>query len=288
MNNILWMESYKHFIIDHDITPTSEFIMHIMNIKIINDTIINLPVLTSIKLNTTFVKIDLNQINIMESLYEHGSKKKYIKITNKKNFIYSEHAGMLQFSDNKLTYIIISATTDRINENDPFIYLPSDDQTNKKFKYIFHTHPLTPKIGSRIENNGLYEFPSVKDILYFIKYYNMGTLVGSIIITPEGIYVIHRNIIDNKQITFNNLDNTIEHLSSIIRKIQKQALKHYDNYNITSQLFYEQVAQNRSYIKLFNQAVNKINIDVDYYPRQYINKTWRVDELYLPIYINYN
>lgn len=62
-----------------------------------------------------------------------------------------------------------------------------------KQKYIFHTHPTTPYIGSRFKNGIIYEFPSIMDINHFIEHHNRGELQISMVITPEGLYIIRKN-----------------------------------------------------------------------------------------------
>ena len=63
------------------------------------------------------------------------------------------------------------------------------------FEYMFHTHPATPYPGARINEGILYEFPSVSDLFHLIDHHNDGITQGSMIITPEGMYII--KCIDN-------------------------------------------------------------------------------------------
>ena len=44
-----------------------------------------------------------------------------------------------------------------------------------------------------LKNGILYEFPSISDITHFIEHHNNGKLLGSIIMAPEGIYIIRKN-----------------------------------------------------------------------------------------------
>ncbi len=60
-----------------------------------------------------------NSINIIDGLYESGSKSVYIKTNNfygKK--IFSEHAGFICFKNNKIDKITV-LTDNRIDKNDP-------------------------------------------------------------------------------------------------------------------------------------------------------------------------
>ena len=53
---------------------------------------------------------------------EHGSYKQYYD--EKDKFIYSEHAGLLDFSNSGLEKIIVYANTNRISMEDDEILLP--------------------------------------------------------------------------------------------------------------------------------------------------------------------
>ena len=55
---------------------------------------------------------------------------------------------------------------------------------------MFHTHPPTPFPGSRVVDGILYEFPSISDIYHFADHFNAGETQGSLIIAPEGMYII--------------------------------------------------------------------------------------------------
>jgi hypothetical protein len=136
-----------------------------------------------------------NELNIIDGLYEEGSYKIYIEknknLFNSSVHRFSEHYGLLYFSNNKLEKVVVQLNT-RIDKEDSSIYMPQNSQEALKVDYIFHTHPKTPYLGSRISISILYEFPSLGDILHFVEHHNRGILLGSVVIAPEGIYNIRK------------------------------------------------------------------------------------------------
>jgi hypothetical protein len=289
LNHRYWDQGYIHYIKNHKLAPTYEFRMLINGIKIVNNTIVNIPPISRIDYSAFYVNIDQNQINIMDALFKNGSKKNYISLKDNAKYLYSEHTGLLQISNSGLDKIIISGRTNRISNNDPEIYLPNNDLNIYNYEYMFHTHPSTPKPGSRIKDGVLYEFPSINDIYNFIENYNYGITTGSIVIAPEGIYIIRRDIIDKKKVTISDPDKTRKLLDKYMFKIQDDAIKKYAEYivnnNISTKIFYSKIIKDRTFIDSFNNLLNKIHIHIDYYPRVKNNNNWIVKELSLPLYI---
>jgi hypothetical protein len=119
-----------------------------------------------------YLKLNRNQLLILDALLYDGSARKYIDSDN--HLRYTEHMGVLDFKANKLQKIIISGETTREDEDDIDILLPKDLPNIYEYEFMFHTHPPTPKPGDRAKDGILYEFPSVNDIFHFIKYYNKG------------------------------------------------------------------------------------------------------------------
>ena len=121
------------------------------------------------KHTSRYIKINRNQIRIMESLMNDGGhSKKYYDKNNKLR--YSEHSGLLDFGKSSLQRIIINATPNISDEEDDIILLPNNIPDSFDFEYIFHTHPPTPGPISRIEDGIMYDFPSVSDIFHFIEH----------------------------------------------------------------------------------------------------------------------
>ena len=62
----------------------------------------------------------------MDALMKHGGySKKYVDKINKNIQRYSEHAGILLFNNKGLEHILLSCKTDRIDVDDPTIYMPN-------------------------------------------------------------------------------------------------------------------------------------------------------------------
>jgi hypothetical protein len=157
--------------------------------RIKTETVLKLPSVIFKKEKKRLIKISKNQLRILDALMiDGGYDKKYFDKKNKLRF--SEHAGLLDFSNNGLDKIVVSGKTERVDRDDHSILLPANMIEAYDYEYIFHTHPPTPRPGGRANVGVLYEFPSISDIFHFMDHYNNGVVQGSIIIAPEGIYII--------------------------------------------------------------------------------------------------
>jgi hypothetical protein len=227
-----------------------------------------------------YIKISKNQLRILESLYLDGSKeKKYFD--SKSKLRYSEHSGLLDFGKSRLQRIIINAKQNISDKVDDTILLPDNMPDAFDFEYMFHTHPSTPNPGSRITEGILYEFPSISDLFHFIEHHNQGKTQGSIIIAPEGIYII--KCIDSKlRIDVQDEDTVIEFLEDKVNELQEDALEKF-GYEISDSLFYKKIARDLSFIEKYNDLIIDLNIKVFYKPRVLVNKKWVLDDLYLKV-----
>lgn len=262
-------------------------------------------ILERVKINNVeFVKLEKNKILILDALLFSGGKfKKYTDPYDKNIKRYSEHAGFLDFDNGSLQKIVVSGQTDRVNEKDNEIYLPKDMDEMFDYEYIFHTHPPTPRPGGRVDIGIIYEVPSCGDILHFIDHYNEGNVVGSLVITPEGLYNIRRYYSDDeligrlktKKMNANNDVNNIEHDAIIIdddelyddyrkifKKIQKDAITLYGD-DFSTETFFSEIAQNMTYITRMNHSLNRHHINIDYYPRKKDGRYWYINTVYLKI-----
>lgn len=297
INGIRWENGLMHYIKIHNIKPTNQFIDFIFkyNIKETQKRI-KIDGKTVIKKNRTYLKLDRNQIHVMDALMKHGSKKRYIssdKLDSIKRpmsqFKYSEHSGLLDFNNNVLEKIIISAGTNRIEETDTDIFLPRNMSDAFDYEYMFHTHPATPSPGGRAKVGVLYEVPSPSDMLHFIQHHNNGMTQGSIIIAAEGLYIIRKYKQDKKKINI-NFNNFFKTYMKIIRNVQNKFIDKYGT-DFTGYIFYSVIAQNISFIKQINKIINKFDLHIDYYPRIKNDRSqWIIDTVYLPVqtieYIN--
>lgn len=288
LNNIRWENGLVHYIEKHNIKPSDKFIdiifkydtnsnynksqsvLHRLNGKIIS---IN---------KMRYIKIDQNQLLIMDGLMEHGGKKIY-STENKNNFRYSEHVGLLDFNNTVLEKLLIYATTDRVDEYDEDIFLPGDLPDALDYEYIFHTHPPTPGPGGRATIGILYEFPSVGDILFFIDHYNDGNMQGSIVIAAEGLYLIKKLNHDLKKIKINE-NEMVKNLSRKYYRLQSKYIKLYGK-TFTNEKFYSTIAQNLKPINSVNKILNKFQLHIDFFPRiKNSSGAWIIDTVYVPVY----
>lgn len=233
-----------------------------------------------------YIKITRNQLFILDALLNDGGhEKKYHDRYN--NLRYSEHFGMLDFNTHGLEKIIISGETERMDEHDEEILLPSDVPDALDYEYIFHTHPPTPLPGSRINQGILYEFPSISDIYHFADLYNDGETQGSIVLAPEGIYIItaRSNV---KRIKYPKLQKVEEDMLKELRKIQEKAISSFDK-NFNLEYFYKKIAKKtKKYLNEYNNLINKYwgkQIKILFKGRNKDKKTkkWLIDSFYLPV-----
>lgn len=238
--------------------------------------------------NKEYVKFERNNILVIDSLMNSGGKyKKYIDTQTNKKF-YSEHAGFLNFENAILQKIVVSGQTDRIDIDDDEIFLPQNMDEMLEYEYIFHTHPPTPKPGARANEGVLYEVPSIGDIFHFIDHYNDGNVIGSLVVTPEGLYNIRRHDLNEghdvkkkKKMIDVNEDNMYNEYRKTFSKMQNDAIKEY-GLKFTEHEFYSIIAQNTKYINMLNNKLNKYEINIDYYPRKNDSlKNWYIDTVFL-------
>jgi hypothetical protein len=166
------------------------------------------------------------------------------------------------------------------------ILLPTNLPEIKEYEYMFHTHPATPLPGSRISSGILYEFPSISDIFHFADHYNIGATQGSIVIAPEGIYVMIAK--DNiTKIKYEETNKVYKKLINESFKIQSLAIEKY-GHEFSLETFYNVISRDDSYLKLYNELINKyLNNSIKIYlkPRIKDEKTnkWVIKSLELPL-----
>jgi hypothetical protein len=231
-----------------------------------------------------YIKIKRNQLLILDALLDDGGNKIY-KGKNKK-YLFSEHFGMLDINKKGLDKLIISAKSERIDDDDDDIYFPVDVEEAFQYEFIFHTHPPTSGL-TRVAEGILYEFPSIHDIYHFTDLYNKGNTQGSIIVAPEGLYIICT--IDNKKVKHPKSEKVFNDMINQLLKIQDKAIKEYGD-NINADLYYNTIIQNKKYIKMYNEMVNKLfsdKIKIKYIARKYDEtiKKWYLPSFYISLNI---
>ncbi len=289
LNKIRWEDGLMHYMKKHNTKPSDKFIdiifRHQIGPKIFRtQKSTKLKGVKIVKYNKTYLKLERNQILIMDALMKHGSYKRYIDPDDRTIFRYSEHAGILDFNNQGLERVVVSGNTSRIDINDDDIYLPTNMLDMFDYEYIFHTHPPTGGLGGRAIDGILYEFPSIGDIFHFIDHFNKGNTQGSIVITPEGMYIIRKLKHNNKKIRIND-DKFYKQFYNIHKNIQKDAIKKY-GIKFNSRLFYNKIAQDLTYINKLNDVMKKFHMYIDYYSRVKDKKNrWVIDTVYIPIYV---
>lgn len=232
------------------------------------------------------IKLSKNQLMVLDAVMNQGGvTKKYEDRRNKLR--YSEHIGMLDFDRDGLEKIIVSTKPSLEADNDPTILLPDNPPDALDYEYIFHTHPPTPYPGARAKDLVLYEFPSIDDLFHFAFHFNEGRTQGSIIIAPEGLYLITTTRDKLKTPDINKIyDKMLDELS----EIQMSAIaKHGDSFKSKQDLFYGKVAQDTSFLKRYNRLVDRYwngQLKILYKPRKVdAEGNWYIPSIYLPVQV---
>lgn len=307
-NNIKIYENQIHLFTHHNIID-SKFYKKICNELIIdyfdksnNDVISPNKSDTHINIGISWSILNTNGLNIIDGLYEIGSNQIYIEknknLSESKISRFSEHSGFIYFEKKKISSITV-ITGSRVEPSDPLIFMPTNCLEALKVDYIYHTHPKTPYIGSRIKSGIVYEFPSISDIIHFVEHHNNGKLLGSIIIAPEGIYIIRKNNFDRNPIHI-DYDIMISELEEIFMECYNDSYSKYSNINyrelkvngeikLPDKFFYEEVSTNYEYINKINLVLKKYDLFIDYYARvlfdkpKIYTKKWIFDDIYVPL-----
>ena len=260
-NDLLFDNSLVHHMVEHNYKPKREILQ---KMKKSNKIKIN-AVYTKEKHSHKFT-LNKNQILILDSLMSFGK----IYSDKKDNFRYSEHAGLLDFDKHSLEKILISGKTNRQDTDDPEILLPQNMPDALDYEFMFHTHPPTPYAGARAKNGILYEFPSISDIFHFIEHYNIGETQGSLIIAPEGMYIIH-SVTGEDKIMIQNEHDAFKSLTQETFDIQLEAIDEYGKNYENNTIFYDKVMNDFKYINKFNKLIKKYldgQIYIEYIPRK--------------------
>jgi len=281
LDEYIWEDGLIHYIDIHNIKPDEDFIDFIFDLNEDKYFIVKMHGRIIKNSNITYLKLEKNQLMILDALMKHGGyNKKYHDVSQKR---YSEHAGFLEIKNKTLYDIVVSGNSLRVDTGDEEIFLPNDMPEMFKFSYIFHTHPPTPKPGGRVKDGILYEFPSIGDILHFIDHYNMGKTIGSLVMAPEGLYNIRKLEHDKKKLQIDE-NNMYDDIKKYLWNVQKQSIEKYGTH-FNTYYFYNKIAQNTKYIDLINNKLKKYNLIIDFYPRiKDAHGSWIVDSIYVPLY----
>ena len=287
INKVIWIDEMFHYIEKHNYKPVDEFIDFIFRFKIPNKKmsreVLKLKGERYIKNDLKYLKVDINQLLIIDALMKHGSySKKYTDI-KRSSMKYSEHAGLIDFNNTGLEKIIVSGNTNRVDKGDDSIFMPQNFAEAYDYEYIFHTHPATPKPGGRTEQGVLYEFPSISDMFHFLEHFNNGVTQGSLVMAPEGLYNIRKLQMNKKKIKINE-DSFYNKIRREFWKVQEDAINFYNEFDTYK--FYSEIAQDFTYIDRLNKVMNEFYMHIDYFPRKRDKSgKWIIDTVYLPVYV---
>lgn len=222
--------------------------------------------------------VEKNDLFVLDALMHDGSQQKYSHAQT--NLKYSEHGGLLDFDAHGLERIIVT-THKETDRSDPEIYFPTVTDDAEDFEFMYHTHPPTPTPGARAKSGIVYEIPSLADINTFIVTYLEGKTQGSIIVAPEGFYVIRA--------LKNKLNPEDYQLEEVMNKIMYMNYKYAEKYkfNITVDIFYKKIITNTKLQKKLKQLIEKYTnkeITIDFFKRKPDSAgNWILKKLYLVV-----
>jgi len=220
--------------------------------------------------------IDKNDLFILDALMHDGSQQKYSE-TNR-NLKYSEHGGLLDFDRRGLERIIVS-TKKEFDKDDPEIYFPVIADDAEDFEFMYHTHPPTPVPGARAKSGIVYEIPSLPDIETFIQTFIEGMTQGSIIIAPEGFYII-RSLVNKLHPDKYNLDEMYQKMQYLNYNVAEKY-----HFNISVDTFYKKIITNTKIpnkIKYLIEKYTNKELTIDYIKRKKdLSGNWTIKKLYL-------
>lgn len=262
-----WDNTLIYYMINFNITPSSEFYNFIKNI-IIKKKKLSLNSKFKFRLfkfkgnifkrfKNKYVSMNKNDFRILDALFNDGSKKLYNYNDELK---YSEHSGLIDFNLKRIDRIIIN-TKNYIDKNDDELFFPENMIDEADYEFIFHTHPKTK---NRFNDGIIFEFPSIEDLINYGQNFNEGFTQGSLIIAPEGLYIITTIDYNFKIKIPKNKEKNI--LEDKLNELNFLSFNKYKN-NYNNKFFYTKIIKDHSFIKLYNKFIQNLNIKIKFYNR---------------------
>lgn len=227
--------------------PSDTFNNMLLHLMIINKKVINVPFRIKKEGNYVFKYIffDSNKLNILDGIFLQGSKKIYI---NNRDHIYSEHVGSIISDDNEIKSVNIIARNGRIKMNDDELFMAPNIEKDEYTPYVFHTHPIP---SDKRKTGVPFEVPSSNDILHFM-YSNVNHgVIGHIVISAEGLYVIRSLFIDPDYEPF----------------MKKKQVIYADLQSIIVSALVKEKNDCNKCIDYINKSIKKYDTMIEFYPR---------------------
>jgi hypothetical protein len=234
LDNIRWQDGLYHYVDIHNVKITNDFSNFINNYKIENNKIKYQPDYIIISQSDTLFFNKLAQLQYEYPIY---GIYKYNKKYN---------SSFLLFN-NKIIKNTLPIPIDEIN-----------DVNHILFKINLNT------------SNFIISLPSVEDINIFNIYKTDVNIKLFMIYNLEGIYII-KYLKPNISITLSQ--HNIEYINNIYNDINKKIIYQYKNIN-TIYKFYKKIKNDISFIHEYNRILNKLFIQIDFYPKIKINDVY--------------
>lgn len=271
--NMNWDASLKHQIRKHNWHPSRMFLDFLLGATI--EIKQKGSVVLAGRHENGKLFVTQNQWGILDALMHSGGKRQWAD--NRKKMRYTETAGVLNRIGNR-----VGISLGESEEEDPIdksILFPNEMPEVAEHEYYFHTHPPTSRPGGRVKTGILYEFPSSGDILHYIHQQSYGKTVGSLIIAPEGVYIIGRD----KQKKLNVPRDAGEIYFNWLEKTEDQAITDFKLKGTpTIKQFYEEIATEKKYVKSLDKHLQTWGLRLHFIPRTKVNGKWIIEGGYLP------
>lgn len=264
--------------------PNEYFVMIINHLIYVNHILINPPIQlpASRFCQMEYITLEYNTLLSLDGLHKQGSRPRYL---HEHEYLYSEYAGVILLNDNHALegFIIITEST-RIDQKDAELFMPVNHALFEKHAFLFHTHPKHMQ-GPRVHDGIVYEAPSVSDIYNFMYYHDRFQCQASLIIAPEGMYVIRSlREPDRCHIPAKHYNR----LQSHFMQVEKSALKTFDHDRMLDTHYFHQIIayQGIYFNEQRNALLHRYNLHIEYYPRVYMNHEWYLKRIFLQYLIN--
>jgi hypothetical protein len=214
----------------------------------------------------------------MDALMVAGGKRQWLDSHRRERF--SETVGYLQPQGNRVERLVIGRS-DVADDLDTTILFPNPLEGTDEHEYYFHTHPATPKPGARVVEGILYEFPSPDDVMHFLSHLAYGKTRGSIVLAPEGAYILTR--LQGAKLSIPK--TAYRDYYDVVVDVQKRSVAHFaiGRKPPSLNVFYNRIAQDRQWVRRVDRLLRTWGLRVHYRPRINVNGRWIVDGGKLPL-----
>lgn len=235
----------------------------VRSLQVVGGYLINPPPWPSSR-RTRRLPLSHNALQVLEALYRHGSHPVYADPEGGLA-MYSEHAGVLTVHEGRINEVITTTHAYRIDANDRQIYLPQNTPTMLQHPYLFHTHPLVDEYGGRRGIGIIYELPSPGDIYNYVYHSVHGRAQASLVLAPEGLYVVRKLVPD---LPCQLSERDLRRIQTTLVEVEEAAMQRVTDLDLRDpDTFHRRVGRDTRTIRAYNRVLRPLNLWAEYYPR---------------------